>query len=485
MSAIVTRRRLSIFLCVSCIVASIVLVLDKDTVSSIHSNSVSIKTNSIFRQKSTNSNDIHSLYSEQARLRLQEIFRQRKTISICANGGSSTAGAGIPAPFRYFERLASFVQDDLHKNVSLIDRGHGARDSFHSSMLFHSFIPESVDILIWEFSINDFVEARVEYEARNGLLLWLKAIQKHMAKNPPLVILAYLWDSPFSMTQNTHVNDSIYQEHTKGLIPLGAEFDFVVGHFNFAAYLDNLGLGYTRTEDEFLLDEHHPNYQGHQRIGEGLYQFIRMVLDGSLLPIPVRATPITKSEYMWPCGVTSHDQNILKNIMLSTDGLSKASYTEDIPRNMAPRYGMIRPYLLLSNGSVAAIQTAPTLFGKANPKRQDRQFGWDIPSCSHREYMSFDISAFSPIRTIQLFFPTVQLTKRSITVLVNGTRRKEKTSYRILAAKNWNGCGIETCITKYLFSHWIIFSEGEPVEIANISFCSKVKGLALEHMALF
>jgi hypothetical protein len=145
--------------------------------------------------------------------------------------------------------------------VDIIERGHGTRNSLHSSMLSASYFTPNIDILIWEFAINDAGyrikdKTRRFREVKNQLIFWLEQVSR-MKPRPPLVVLAYLWNTPFTLNNGTV--PSLFHYHQR----VAAEYDFVVGHVNLASYIEELSYGEELSKKFFLADQHHPSRMGH------------------------------------------------------------------------------------------------------------------------------------------------------------------------------------------------------------------------------
>jgi hypothetical protein len=98
-----------------------------------------------------------SLYSLEAKKKLVEKLKRDKNFTLLVNGGSTTAAAGhIFDNELFFVRFARYLEALYSTAVTVVNMGHGARDSFHSFLMAESFFPPTkVDLIVWEFSIND------------------------------------------------------------------------------------------------------------------------------------------------------------------------------------------------------------------------------------------------------------------------------------------------------------------------------------------
>ena len=185
---------------------------------------------------------VTAVYNPAALQRLVELkdkVKKGKTITLVMNGGSSSAH--VPDGDRkdlYYRRFVDqFLKPELNATIKVVDRAHGSRNSAHSAHLISSFFPNHTDIVIWEFSINDGHSAK---DVKNAFILWLRNVAARQ-KTPPLVILLYLWKSPFDHDEKGKIKCRTFDQHQM----IGAEYDFVLGHVNMAAYFDSLQWGLT------------------------------------------------------------------------------------------------------------------------------------------------------------------------------------------------------------------------------------------------
>ena len=78
------------------------------------------------------------------------------SITICANGGSATAGAGVQVGHHYYHVFANQLSQQFSIQTNILERGHGSRNSYHSAQHAASYFPpHEIDLLLWEFAIND------------------------------------------------------------------------------------------------------------------------------------------------------------------------------------------------------------------------------------------------------------------------------------------------------------------------------------------
>jgi hypothetical protein len=336
--------------------------------------------------------DISSIYSHKALSQLNRLkakIQRGESITMAVNGGSSSAGApGIPYDDRYFTQLANRLETQLHANVTVIDRSHGARNTIHSAHLVPSFLPENLDILIWEFAVND---GHGEADVRNQMILWLRNVEAHL-NPPPLVILVYLWKSPFQATSEGKILCRTFDQHRR----IGAEYDFVLGHFNMATYMDSLRWDFDTLKTAFLADRHHPNALVHHVISKSLWQLLASsqpkIADKSSIVAAQKRT-----ELEWTCGTDTPEKRKVQQLFNVTRGIARGSYTADLPRNPdnSTRRGMLGP----STPSSLRMQH----FGKAVADRRDRQLGIILPCCNASNgIVEFDVSSLDRIQALML-----------------------------------------------------------------------------------
>ncbi|KAI2489706.1 hypothetical protein MHU86_24873 [Fragilaria crotonensis] len=177
--------------------------------------------------------DTIALYSKGAYQALYAGLHPGKPFRILINGGSSSAGGGnVNYNDSFFVRFGIELETRFGVVTEIVNRAHGDRNSMHSAMLGETFFVPNVDLIIWEFSINDQRDGPTD--VRNEFILWLHKIVDLYDNHPPPVLLVYLWNKPFSTDRYGRIIADVYEEHRR----LGAEYDFVLGHVNLASYLD-------------------------------------------------------------------------------------------------------------------------------------------------------------------------------------------------------------------------------------------------------
>lgn len=347
--------------------------------------------------------NILAVYSREAVQRLKQIMQKAKKngpITLVMNGGSSSAFI----PFgkqedRFFKQLvhAHLEPNWEHSNITIVDRAHGARNTVHSAHLMPSFLPKGgADIVLWEFSINDGHRAE---DVRNSLILWLRNVAASSAADgqpPPLVILVYLWSSPFSVDNSTNkIPSRTYDQHAM----LGAEYDFVLGHVNVAAYFDATLKHWSEDElkASFLGDRHHPTDLAHHIIAKLLWQLMSRSAEEESSFTPVREQhqkvptgSSSKTNLTWSVCRGTKDQDKKRDFIdmfEATGGIAKASFTVDEPRNSKQEQSPAKALVpLRRDGKNFTVLH----YGKEAPERLDRQRGLVIPRCCDNISLAFD-----------------------------------------------------------------------------------------------
>jgi hypothetical protein len=365
--------------------------------------------------------EIFSVYSEKSLSQLSKLkakIQRGESITLVINGGSSSAGAPrIPYEERYFVRLATRIETGFGANITVIDRSHGARNTIHSAHLVPSFLPQTCDILIWEFAIND---GNKDADVRNAMLMWLRNVEAHL--NPqPLVLLVYLWKSPFQATSKGKILSRTFDQHKS----LAAEYDFVLGHFKMGAYMDALGWDFRTLKSAFLADNHHPKAVVHHVIGKGLYQ----LLASNQTNISVNNTigSQKRTELEWICGTGTPAKREVFQVFNDTKGIARGSYTADMPRNAD---NLSRPGMLIPSGPLQMEN-----FGKAVSDRPDRQRGIILPCCNASTgIVEFDVSTLGRIQAFMLTNRCVLERRLDVRLFADG---KLMTNITLIQPSDW------------------------------------------------
>ena len=336
------------------------------------------------------------------------------TIVLCVNGGSSTAGGGRSAGKQFYQHLrqhfstTTTTTTTTNKTLEIVERGHGNRNSLHSAQMGATWYwPSNVQILIWEFSINDVavvleqasnknninINTKKVTDERNQLILWLNQVAR-IQPEPPLVILVYLWNSPFTMSttnnNNNEKNDDnhhkiksdVYESHQL----LAAHYDFVVGHVHLAQYMTNeLAWDYDLSDLFFLSDRHHPSPLGHAVLS---YLLLDLIQDEQRQPI--RGVPSANSngnsknngknssssvKFEWTCGTDTPEKRFFQQHV--ADQPPVASFTMEVPRHNDTDESVYVPGMFTTGFKDSKVVN----FGRANRHRQDRQNAVVLPCC--------------------------------------------------------------------------------------------------------
>jgi hypothetical protein len=313
-----------------------------------------------------------------ALIALRRVLTTRKQFSLCANGGSSTAGGGGTGGAQFHVKFVDYMNSmgvtPSDTKVSIIERGHGTRHSLHSAMLADSYFPPNIDILLWEFATNDVGyrirdKKRKSLEEKNALILWLEQVSK-IKPRPPLVVLAYMWTTPFNIMGNGKVRNDVFLSHQR----VAAEYEFVVGHVNLASYVEELQWGNEFSKKFLLADLHHPSRMGHAVLAHLL---LDLVIDEERQVSNTRNYTTPRTPFQWACGTESTEKRLIQNRVEGKHPL--ASFTMEIPRNEEVGPGM----LVLSSESKTITS------GKQDPKRKDRQRALKVPCCRDKQTLAF------------------------------------------------------------------------------------------------
>ena len=279
----------------------------------------------------------------------------------------------------------------------------------------------------------------------------------------------------------------VYKNHAH----LGAQFDFVLGHVNLAGYMDSLQWSPDELSRFFLADSLHPNALSHAIISRLMFALLVEA------PKPI-VYEQSSADYEWTCGDDMIEQwEVLEIFLGDRQGVSKASFTADIPRNPDGGFpGMLAPFKEKADGSLDLDSHvfSTQRYGLARPGRIDRHRGVSLPCCREGKLI-FEVSGYAPVSTLQVRLRTggveggslgsrrLALSEKtesfdSVDILVNGKNYRE----RLVSASEWN------CLLSHdLFSTWLVLDRDDADQIAfcdNSDTCGTVS-LALEHMAIF
>jgi hypothetical protein len=401
-----------------------------------------------FPKPSTTDHDMVAIYSKDAWFKLRHMLTTRQ-VTLLVSGGSSMTGAGVVDAKGVCQQLFA----DAFYNVTVVDRAHGGRNSFHSMQLMHSFFPQHTDVIIWEFAINDGVNNAgihkiAQLEQRNQLILFLDQVArvaKDRNQEPPLVILLYLWTTPFTIASGW-IDQHDFDSHRH----LGETYDFVVGQVNAARYVMSWQLGEAEAKAVALSDDRHPNARGQMILA---YLLIDFVTNTQRLEKPKEVNQ-TRPSFTWACGVDAPGKRLVRNLLEKRHPV--ASFTEELPKNDVLLPGML--------SSVAFLNTSVEARGPGHPLRRDRQRCAIIPCCGVAN-MSFDVSHYSPIQGIHAnLSPNIN----GATVFFDG----ENVTNKFISAQKWKCLpSISMGVGRFLVD-WVVLKEER--NVSSISFCNHV-----------
>ena len=399
------------------------------------------------------------------------LFRaSSKRVVLCANGGSSTADSS--APMKGLDSLFAFmIQTTQRKvgNISVVNMGHGWRDSLHSAFLLPWFVPAETDILIGEWALNDMYEdlsmERSCEEVNNGILLWLNQLARR--ERPPLIILAYFWDA-MAPGATKYLKQSVYQCHSLILQGIIQNFDFIVGSVNVAAYLSDPSWTPDFVEKYFLKDHHHPSSLGHWLAAFLMWDLVsnhnsRTISSvNSVFPrSPSRLSP------HFTCDSSISSKRQINSLLEEKHPF--LSWTNEEP-NLAEysNDGMMYPRLY-SNTSAPHCNFSSTLHGKAKESRQDRKWALDLPCCTSGKWLGFELNGTKGIAemkssiditghwvsAVHAHFPdAVKHTQWPVTVDPNYIRNNVLVKFRDLEGQSLFESGDPAL-------EWVVFDPGE------------------------
>jgi hypothetical protein len=279
--------------------------------------------------------------------------------------------------------------------------GHGSQDSFHSFLMAESFSPKKVDLILWEFSMNDgyleFNNSIFEREIRNICIFWLRKVADFYDENPPGVIFIYYWDSPFTVVKWNDINtikSNTFRSHQH----LSANFDFVIGHIHVGEFLDSLNLSEQRNKELFLADTHHPNKFGHSITAELLYKLLTSETVSKLKTIP------NNPKIEWVCIGKAARHTVIADLLLERRRQTKASFIADVPKiNPNSSAGSLIAMLKKQDFINHSYIWEDYLTERADPIRSDRNIARLLPLCENEERLVFDLWRFRPIHAIHFF----------------------------------------------------------------------------------
>lgn len=456
-----------------------------------------------------------TLYSKNARQRLVDRLENsnNKTVVICSTGGSATAGAYLRKhlidthrwDFAFVHNLEYSFRGNSRPRIQLENRGHGGRKSFHTAYLMHSFVPKETDLIIWEFSLNDHMDCEAQ---RNALIMYLDQIEK-VNNPPPLVILAYLWDT-WAFHEETipeWKNQSIPAEIVQCHQYLAASYDFVVGSVSLAGYLDHLAWDPWLLKRLFVMGSTHPMATGEWMLGYLLWDLVRDDAreeqggtdKNKMIPSPTIHIP---------CSLDSLTRCQQRLVDIVYNHHPKASWSSELPINVKLRSGMIQA--IHYHGNDGSVEGNLTIIenGKADPLRSDRKNSYALPCCTTGERLQFDLRSLhvvgepsssslatgTTILALSITHPGVQ--PEDLAEYVNmdlwgasGTKLLNESAF--IASTEWcllpGECQIESWSTMVLPS---------ATTVSKIDFCSQMpdcmleqeetqKGASLMHLVLY
>lgn len=199
-------------------------------------------------------------------LQLQRVFRKclipGAIITVGAVGGSIAAGAGNIGTRRTFvQRVGETIQRLCpDATVEIKNAATGARGSLLSAACLTNFVGDEVDLLLIDFTLNDYLypDPSSPYE------LLLRAARTAFLKHPPAIISVYFWGQTFKYpsAQDMHVELCEYYGVT------GISMRDVVWPLYVAKQAPY------EAREKIVVDTHHPSIKVHNHLGTILSSYI-------------------------------------------------------------------------------------------------------------------------------------------------------------------------------------------------------------------
>lgn len=403
-----------------------------------------------------------------------------ETFLVVSSGGSASAGASA-AGERFYVDFIEYMEMtggiSSKSHFQFLDRAHGSRGSIHSALMRHHFFPPNVDLVFWEFAINDMIfkdhftksPIRDAKAARRSLEMWLDAMEQNTPR-PPHVILVYLWDSPFKVKMNKTVSQLVFDAHQS----FAARYPFVVGHVNLAEYVEELEWGHGWCKQLLVRDYHHPTWLGHAMMGYLLMDL--MTTDPDRLRLTMNQTQeLERNVTVLKTDFGCHPRYNAFQEVIDESKVSIADWTAEVPRNRKIFPGM----LVMEHASFNVT------LGKQDPTRIDRQLAVGLPCCHLSRMVTLKLPQFEsetammnttltiPVRAIYATLlrsegeRSVGANFSDVAVFLDG---EDVAGYQItlMGTGNWN-CWTRNPIGGY----WLVLPQQRQVQ--TIGICSHLK----------
>ena len=304
------------------------------------------------------------------------------SLRIIVSGGSPSTFKGISYQYPLSRRL---VEAGYPEPITF-QRAHGNRNLFHTMQLMHSFYPaEEVDLILWEFSLNDRTSFKTAENQSQLLALYLRQLQEFY-KNQKLPVPKVLFVGlslkrddgigSFGIAENLYLD--VVQE-VCGCFP-----DICIG----IVHIPHLYKSISDEENTmkfFFQDNYHPSHRTHNIIAKLIFDLLHQPrLQDNNMALPTQAGCSTTTKVFL-------DRN-------STVGLSPlevllvnhrpiASFTAEKPKNTidyttpdsSSSQSTLPPDMLEPTNS-SSLLWIPV--GKASAGRIDRKFKIPIPICA-------------------------------------------------------------------------------------------------------
>ena len=339
-------------------------------------------------------NEIIQIFSDPSPLVRQQPDGPRPLITL-ASGGSPTCGAFVTLAGTYQHHFATLL--DRYQNLSagetvIIQRGHGHRNTFHTTQLMHAFYPnQPIDIVFWEFSLNDDSATKGNMAAGvNFLTLYINQLRRYymveLNLDPPKVVFIGLTMKRLGMTANHHLDavEKVCSQHA----------DVCLGMIHIPSFFKSLKWNMTLLLDHFVApDGVHPNALTHSLIGRLAFDMVTKVNnhtfsqnDGAV-PRGKRDKDVRSSsgDFLLPSTPLSAQ---IERLLFHHHPV--ASFVSESPRNDINYldYGSTKtnftsvasPSTMIQPSNLGDLEIV--LFGKSLATRVDRKFEIELNPCN-------------------------------------------------------------------------------------------------------
>jgi hypothetical protein len=262
-----------------------------------------------------------------------------------------------------------------------------------------NFMPStSVDIIVWEFTINDMTSQQRPYNVEPGVSLdfFLRSVQSVLLTDvPPPIIILHLWDygvrtkieEEGSTTTTTSLGTGVYEDQLSTI-----QYYSNVQEWNIQVVLVGPSVNVTKLSTDtagisrLLDDGHHPSCYALKYISKMLaYVIIKDVAgvsrsssSSSSSSVKTRTTTTTIDDDVEYEPTTTRPATSSK---LMEQPLAKRLYGNDEPNLRLASLTRALPNADASQLKIIETTAEETTLGKTDESRQDRIKSWKVPNC--------------------------------------------------------------------------------------------------------